>query len=364
LERYKPALSQFRQRATLEARLTWLDIKVLARRTVQEFADDRCTQIAASISYYVFFSVFPLSIFLVTVFGQVLRNDAVKDRVIDALMEVVPLSSDDGRDQLDQVLQGVATDLSLLGLLSVVGLIWSASAMMGALRSALNVAWDTQHRRTAIRGKLVDIIMVLCVGILVALSVSATAIRPYAQDQITAIADDLGLLGGLLRFGMWALTFIVPVVVSFVIFTALYRFIPAVRTSFSEIWPGALFAAVVFEIAKVGFSFYLRNFADYNAIYGSLGAVIVFMLFIFIAANVLLLGAEVASEWPRVRAGHYDRGMPERVAKPKTSFGERLQTIFREAVIGTNDPVEHVEDDEIEERNRRRRAAGGLNDED
>lgn len=364
VDRQLPAFTRFRERASLELRLSWADIKILARRAVQEFADDRCTQIAASISYYVFFSVFPLSIFLVTIFGQVLRNDDVKDRVIDAMMEVVPLTSGEGRAQLEEVLEGVATDLSLLGLLSVVGLIWSASAMMGALRNALNVAWDTVHRRPPIRGKLLDILMVLCVGVLVALSITATAFRPYVQDQITALADDLGIFGGVLRFGMWLLTFIVPVIVSFLIFTALYRFVPAVRTSFNEIWPGALFAAVAFEAAKVGFSFYLRNFGNYNAIYGSLGAVIVFMLFIFIAANVLLMGAEVASEWPRVRAGHYDRGLPTREPQPKVPLGERLREIVRQAVLGSGERVEHVEDQEIEERNRRRRSAGGLRDDD
>ncbi len=364
MDRQLPAISRFKERASLEASLTWADVKILARRAVQEFADDRCTQIAASISYYVFFSVFPLSIFLVTIFGQVLRNDDVKDRVIDALMEVVPLTSQDGRAQLEEVLQGVATDLSLLGLLSVVGLIWSASSMMGALRNALNVAWDTQHRRPAIRGKLLDILMVLCVGVLVALSITATAFRPFVQDQITAVADDLGFFGGILRSGMWILTFIIPMIVSFLIFAALYRFVPAVRTSFNEIWPGALFASVAFEVAKVGFSFYLRNFGNYNAIYGSLGAVIVFMLFIFIAANVLLMGAEVASEWPRVRAGHYDRGMPTREPQSKIPRGERLRALLRQAVLGSGETAEHVEDHEIEERNRRRRVSGGMDNED
>lgn len=339
----------------LELRLTWEDVKILAQRAVQEFAEDRCTQIAASISYYVFFSIFPLSIFLVTVFGQVLRNDDIKDRVVDALMDVVPLTPGEGRAELEQVLEGVATDLSLLGLLSIVGLIWSASAMMGALRNSLNIARDTPHRRTAIRGKLLDITMVLCVGVLVGLSIAATAVRPFVQHWIATLGNDSAVLGTLLRFGMWTLTFVVPVVVSFLIFSALYRFVPAVRTSFAEIWPGALFAAVAFEAAKVGFSFYLRNFGNYNAIYGSLGAVVVFMLFIFIAANVLLMGAEIASEWPRVRAGHYDRGLPARQTAVDIPFTERLRVLLRQAVFGDGEAIEHVDDEAIEERNRLRR---------
>jgi membrane protein len=356
MNRSLPSLSNVRGWIETEARLYFADLKVLSRRSVQEFADDRCTQIAASISYYVFFSVFPLSIFLVTIFGQILRNDDVRDRVIDAMMEVVPLTPTEGRAQLDQILSGVATELSLLGLLSVIGLIWSASAMMSALRNALNVAWDTDHRRPAIQGKLVDILMVILVGLLVAVSVAATAIRPYIQDEIRATANDLGAIGVVVQFGMWSLTILVPIIVSFIIFAALYRFVPAVNTSFDEIWLGALFASVAFELAKVGFSFYLRNFGNYNAIYGSLGAVIVFMLFIYIAANVLLMGAEVASEWPRVRAGHYDHGLPARESTPNIPILERARTLLRQAVVGSGKEIEHVDDDEIDERQKRRRA--------
>jgi membrane protein len=227
--------------------------------------------------------------------------------------------------------------------------------MMSALRGALNVAWDSDHRRPAIQGKLLDILMVVIVGLLVALSIAATATRPYIQDQVNILGSDLPLLGALLGVLMWSLTFIVPVIVSFAIFTALYRFVPAVNTTFDEIWPGALFAALAFEAAKIGFSFYIRNFGDYNAVYGSLGAVIVFMLFIFIAANVLLMGAEIASEWPRVRAGHYDRGLPTREKVARLPFRERLQGLVRQAVLGSGVEVEHVENHEIEERNRRRR---------
>jgi membrane protein len=271
-------------------------------------------------------------------------------------MEVVPLAPGEGREQLDQILSGVATDLSLLGLLSVVGLIWSASAMMAALRGALNVAWDTSHRRTAVQGKIIDILMVLIVGILIALSIAATTIRPFVQGEINAVASGLSVFGGLLRAGMWTLTFLVPFIVSFFIFAALFRFVPAVKTSFDEIWPGALFSAVAFELAKVGFSFYIRNFGNYNAIYGSLGAVIVFMLFIFVAANVLLMGAEVASEWPRVRAGHYDRGLPVRETGPSIPLARRVRMLLRQAILGSGEAVEHVDDAEIEDRNRRRRA--------
>lgn len=68
-----------------------------------------------------------------------------------------------------------------------------------------------------------------------------------------------------------------------------------------EVWPGALFAAAAFVVAENAFAFYLRHFAGYNRIYGSLAAVVVFILFVYVAANVFLVGAELSSEWPRLR---------------------------------------------------------------
>lgn len=335
----------------------WQDARLLAQRSIQEFFDDRCTQIAASISYYVFFSIFPLTIFLVTAFGQLLRNETFKERVIDAMMEVVPLEPVEGREQLEEILSGVSTELSLLGLFSIIGLLWSASAMMGALRVGLNIAWDSNYRRPVLRGKLTDIVMILIVGLLVLLSVAATGLRPFIRDAIDDVSAHYSVAGSVLEAALWLATYLVPIAVSFLIFTALYRFIPAVKTSFNEIWPGALFAAVAFELTKVGFAFYIANFGNYNAIYGSLGAVIVFMLFIFIAANILLFGAEMASEWPRVLAGHYDSGVPQRQAEEPIPFRDQVRLLLRQALLGPESPPEHVDDEEIEERSRQRAEA-------
>jgi uncharacterized BrkB/YihY/UPF0761 family membrane protein len=103
----------------------------------------------------------------------------------------------------------------------------------------------------------------------------------------------------------WFLGILLPFVVSFTIFTSLYKFVPVIDVRFSEVWPGSLIAALLFELTKHGFAFYVTNFSNYNAIYGGLSAIIVFLLFVYLTANILLFGAEIAAEWPRVRAGHY-----------------------------------------------------------
>jgi membrane protein len=99
---------------------------------------------------------------------------------------------------------------------------------------------------------------------------------------------------------------LVPLLIALIIFAGLFRVIPAQRQRVRDTWPGVVFAAVAYELAKYGFALYLAHFADYGAVYASLGSVIAFLVFVFVAANVALLGAEFASEWRCVRAGMYD----------------------------------------------------------
>ena len=293
-------MQRIRRRLDISLHLVVRDVRLLGKRAVVEFLDDRCTQMAASISYWVFFSIFPLAIFIVTVTGQFLRDAELKERVIVALLEVLPLEAGEGRSMIERTLAGVTADVSLFGLFSIVGLIWSASAMMTAIRVSINVAWDHGYSRPALRGKLVDIGMVFVLGELVALSLVATTVVRIGTD----IADSIPLMA---VGWAWSVgTLFIPFMVSFGVFALLYRFVPVIKVRFSEIWPGALFAALAFELAKHGFGFYVANFGNYNAIYGSIGAIIVFLVFVYLASNILLFGAEIASEWPRVRAGHYD----------------------------------------------------------
>lgn len=292
----------------------WGDARLLTRRTLQEFRDDYCTQLAAGISYYVLFSIFPLSILAISISGLILTDSSIRQDVVNKLFDILPLSEDEGRADLERAVDSVATSLSAIGLISIVGLLWAASGMMGAIRHALNQAWDTDFRRPFLRAKAMDILMVTAVGLLIGLSIGATIFLQVARRVSSDVSDLLGPLGVGATAGMEVLAILVPTAVSFATFMFVYKVIPSVRTRWSEIWPGALLAAILFEVVKNGFAIYLRNFGNYDAVYGSLGAVLAFLFFVYLSANILLLGAEMASEWPRVLHGHYDAELGRREA--------------------------------------------------
>ena len=270
----------------------WTILRLLAVRSVREFLDDRCIQAAAGISYWALFSLFPLAILAVAVLGLVLRDDALRDDLLDLLLANLPLTGE-GRADLERVLVSVTSRGSTFGFLGLLGLFWTASGLMGAIRDGLNQVWDTESR-PALKGKLLDFLLVVVVAAGLLASVALSVGLRVAEAAVADVAE--WLTAGFVVFG-----FVLPILLTFSTSAFLYRIVPAVRTTLAGIWPGALVAALGFEAAKYGFAFYLDNFNRYNAVYGSIGAVMATLFFMYLAANIFLLGAEVASEWPRAR---------------------------------------------------------------
>jgi membrane protein len=267
----------------------------LARRTIAEYSDDRGSQLAASIAYHVLFSIFPLAIVLAALSGIVVRTTGVQADVIDAVVRHVPLSAD-GEHRLRNLLEGVTGSYSAVGLVAIAGLVWAASGMMSAVRAALNEAWDVEAKRPFLKGKLVDVGLVFVFGIGALVSIVVT-VGVRAASAAGGAVVGIDLAGG----AGWLLGVLFPLGFAFVTVYLLYRFIPAVPVGASPTWQVALGVAAVFVAFENLFALYVQGFANYNAVYGSLGAVIAFMVFVYLSASILLLGAEAASEWPRLR---------------------------------------------------------------
>ncbi len=297
-------------------------LRQLAQRSIAEYFEDRCAQLAASISYYALFAVFPLAILLVAAFGLVIGDEAARSRVVDLVLENVPLREGSGRRDIEQALQDVTGSAGAFGVVGVLGLIFSASGVMAAIRNGLNRAWDLEDRRPPLQGKLIDVLLVLGIG----LAAAASLVITLLERLVPSLGDIAGPAASIL-----------PVLLSFSVFAFLYRFVPVTEVRFRDLWPGALVAALGYEAAKIGFSLYLQGFSNYSAVYGSIAAVIVFLVFLFIASNVFLLGAEIASEWPRVRAGRYDE---QEAREDEQTLGEQIRQLVRRLVLGDPEPEE------------------------
>ncbi len=293
--------------------LTLRHLRILILRTVKEFSDDNCTQMAAAISYYVLFSLFPLLIFSVGILGVALQDSQLQADLVEVVLDNIPLSEGEGQNDVSEAVRGIAgAGSGALGLFGLVGMAWSGSNMFGVVRRSLNIAYDLDVHRPIVRQKLLDLALVMGFAPFFIISLAATAGIRFARQT----SEDIPVLTDASQtFGLvWdVLPLLIPLAVSFGAFTVMYWIVPATTVKLRHVWPGALVAALLFEATKVGFTIYLENFSNYNVVFGSLGAVVAFLFWIFISANILLLGAEIASEYPRVMRGDYDEVTP----KPK-----------------------------------------------
>jgi membrane protein len=282
-------------------------------RALEDLFRDRCPQYAAAIAYRVLFSLFPLTIVLVSIFGLVLQDDELRQRVVDELIDVLPVSAQ-GQADVERSVEGIATPLSALGLVSLVALLWGASGMMASIRVGLEAALKVERGRPPAHAKLVDFLLVAAAGILVLLVVGVSAFAAFFSQLLDRLAKAVGVeattTGSLLRDG-------VQIALLTVTALMLYRFVPARRLRARGALAGAVTTAIGTWAAVRILAIVFSDFSRYNLIYGSLAGVMTFLFFVYVVAMILLFGAEFAYAWSQPPG------------PPGPPLGSRVSTFFR-----------------------------------
>ena len=262
----------------------------LISRTAEKLGDIDATHRAASVAYYAFLSIFPLLLGLIALFGFFLPSVNLQDELLKFVGENIPGAT----SILKQNIASIIELRGAMGVLSIVILFWGASAMFTAISLAINRAWDIhQYHRSFFIRKGSELGMVFGIGILFLLSLGASAIISILRGVLNLPATDLIIL----NIGSRLVAFLLILTV----FLLLYKLIPNTRTYWRYIWPGALLAAVLFEIARTLFVFYLENFANYQLIYGSIASIIILLVWIYYSAFIMILSAEFTFQYGRMR---------------------------------------------------------------
>ena len=216
--------------------------------------------------------------------------------LVDYIVGNLPGSEQFVRDSVE----GIEKFRATLGIVAVLGLIWSASAVFGSITRVVNRAWDVLENPPFYKNKPRQLVMALGVGILFVVSISLTSFLQWA----TRIEVDGQSVNSLLGGQVFAIILRLPaLLISFAIFLAIYKYLPNTRTYWRYIWPGALLAAVLFELGKNLFLWYLETFAQFEQIYGNVASIIVLMFWTYFCAFILIIGAEFASEYGRIKRG-------------------------------------------------------------
>jgi membrane protein len=255
--------------------------------TIRLYVEDGCSTYAAAIAYYAIFSIVPLSLITLSVIGLVIEQDRIAEWVFDQ----VPLEESAGvRENVDEIIER-ARKISPASIgLGFLFLIWSSSGIFGAVRKGLNAATHLRKGRPYWHGKLMDFALIPALGLLIVLSVGLTATTRLVLERV----DEVGPINIDTNLALQVAGYVLPAMISFSMFSLLYKYVPTIRPPWREALGGAAFATVLFEAAKNLMATVIAwaDFSRDTAIYAGFGTALGFLVWMFVNASILLLGAE------------------------------------------------------------------------
>ena len=267
------------------------------------FTDDNVSSIGSQLAYYAVLSIFPFIIFLLNIIRY---TPLASTEILNSLVSVLPL---DTQTIITDIVTGIIDGSSgtLLSVSALAGL-WTASYGIMHLIKAINKAYDYEEQRSFIKLRLVSMFFTLVLSVLIILVFISLVFGEVIGQKLFTVMHGSSLfeiIWPILRIGI-ALLFM------FIAFILLYKFAPAFpkgsRMTIKETLPGSIFVTVGWSIASFIFSFYVNNFGKYSVTYGSLGGVIVFLIWLYLSSIIVVLGGEVnaTAEYFKINNWTYD----------------------------------------------------------
>jgi membrane protein len=258
----------------------------VARRAIIGFLDHEALQYAGSMAYFAILSIFQLIVLGVTIGALFLGEGTARSFVLDQIRLNTPINADTVGKIIDNIIQSRGG----IGLISLVFLAWGALGFFSALSRGISRAFVHAKPRPFLQDKLVGLLLMAVTGILALAALLVGVVAGVVQDAAAeAVAS---VPGG--QLALSAIGLIVPLLLVFVALLVLYRVVPNRHLTIAMVWPGALVAAVLWSILRVGFTYYATHIAKYNSAFGPISTGISLLVFLYFASIVLLVGAEVA----------------------------------------------------------------------
>lgn len=294
------------------------DYVAVLRQALADFSRDDMSVYASALAYRLLFSLFPFVIFLVALLGF-LDLPQLFDWLRAQASTIVP---SEGMEVVNRVLDEIQTPRGGLLSIGIVVALFSAAAGVATAMQALSVAYDVQERRPT--WKIYGLALLYTVGG-AAVIIAAAALMVMGPGVAGWIAVRVGLQDAFVTAWNW-LRWPVAVLLLMLVASLIYYLGPNVQHRYRFITAGAVVAVIGWIVASIGFGYYVRSFADYNATYGSLGAVVILVFYFFLSAAVFLFGAEVnaaierhargAETAPKEKEGPARGGPGTRMANP------------------------------------------------
>lgn len=284
----------------------------IAKETWKRYREDSGSLMAAAISFFVLLSLIPLLALAVSVLGFVLTGDQARQETLKAIGSLFPAQA----DQLGRMLHDLVDGRSQVGGLALLGLLWTSSQLFLNLQLALNAVWDVTSGRGFIKARLVALGVMLLSGLMLVVSAAAS----WTLRFIRGLDLGIGIRPDSIPY-IWDVgATLIGIAASVGLFLVIYRMAPDAYVRWKPALVGALFAGLAFELAKQLFGWYIANFGNYNAVYGSLGSLIMLVTWVYYSATILVLGAELTDTYAdrTGKAAAEPKPQPGKVPHPGT----------------------------------------------
>jgi membrane protein len=280
--------------------LLWLTGQSAWRGFLGFYQSDNLTY-AASIAYYALLSLFPFSLLALALLGGATADVDDRNAVLGFVLRYFPTQFDFITAQLD----AFRTSRYTLGVAGTIALVWGALGVFGAISTAVNYAWGVEKQRSFWKHKLFSFLMLLVAGLLLLVALllvsAAQLVGASWFAEVLARFPGLAILRGFTIRYATTLLFILVV-------GLIYYFVPNAKVRFRDVWIGALVTGLLWKGALEGFSWYMHDMTRFTRVNGSIAAVVVFLVWVYVQAVILLYGVEFTAAYARIR-----RGRPEEV---------------------------------------------------
>jgi membrane protein len=280
------------RRARDIARLTGLSFW----KGFQSFYDSDNLTYAASIAYYALLSLFPFFLLAFSLLGQSTADIEDRNKVLSFVLRYFPAQFDFITRQLDAFRDSTIT----FGVAGTIALVWGALGVFGAISTAVNYAWGVEKQRSFWKHKLFSFVMLLVAGLILLIALLLISAQQVVGAswfrEVLARFPGLDVLRGFTV--RYATTWLFILVVGLI-----YYFVPNAKVRFRDVWIGALVTGMLWKGALEGFSWYMRDMNRFTRVNGSIAAVVVFLVWVYVQAVILLYGVEFTAAYARLRRG-------------------------------------------------------------
>jgi len=254
-------------------------------QALRKFNNDNGFFLSSGIAFNILMNLIPFIMLLLALVGTYLYNDQdVLHHIRAYFRDVAPALDPKIMENLADVMQ----NRQIVGILGFVGLLWISTWVFGSLRIVLNVVFRVEKSPGMLQGIGVDLLMILLVGSLLfvsmILSSAVTFLQGYQGRILVAIGPTI----------QWILKYLLPFFLTYCMFVLIYKIIPNRRIHFSSALQAALFAGLLYELAKHLFAWYVVHLARYTIFYGSLSTLVIFVFWVYYSSTILVVGGEFA----------------------------------------------------------------------